>query len=45
MYIYHTLIGAVYARYLYHIRGDIEFVAREVGSEATPDEEKNEGDE
>ena len=28
-YIYQTLFGATYARYLYHIRGDIRFVSRE----------------
>lgn len=45
MYIYHTLIGAVYARYLYHIRGDIEFVARETVSAENSDAEKNVDDE
>lgn len=28
-YVYDTLFSAVYARYLYHIRGDIEFISRE----------------
>lgn len=45
-YVYNTLFGAVYARYLYHIRGDIKFVSREEmerrAAEAENNEEKNE---
>ena len=40
-FIYQILFGSVYARYLYHIRGDIKFVKREVQEENVPETEEN----
>ena len=48
-YVYNTLFGAVYARYLYHIRGDIKFVSREEmeqsAAETAGNDEKSENEE
>ncbi len=41
-YIYQTLFGATYARYLYHIRGDIKFVRREAAETVETEAAKEE---